>query len=150
MYHIKTGNVRPRNLWGDGKLIRKRRKPTHPKGSKSEPMTKRFKLNSDGIQVSLDQESEGEDVVVDQGEGSSAPLHQHQQHQHAALESQQDQQHDHGLEDVVGHEEFRATLGMDGLGEMINGFTDHDHDHDHDHQNNEVAQHVVNVFGSVE
>ena len=193
MYHIKTGHIRPRELWGDGKMIRKRRKSTHPKGfNKPEPTLERLlKVHTDGSRVTLDQ---GQDQHQDQNQGqdqegsmdhgigeASSSLHQNHQHQHQHQHQQQPQpqpqslQHDqvtlenqqqgamtidnmdgmdnmeqHHLEDVVGHEEFRATLGMDGLGEMIHGFDDHDHADDHDHHTTDVNQDVVNVFGNVE
>lgn len=114
MYHIKTGQIRPRELWGDGKLIRKRRKSAHPKGTKADA-NKRLKAETD---------------------------HEHDQEQDQEHQEEEQEMTVESLGDVVDHDEFRASLGIEGLGEMITGFSDQ--------TAADVAQDVVNVFGSVE
>lgn len=119
MYHIKTGQIRPRELWGDGKLIRKRRKSTHPRPRKSD--AKRIKLDGEGNEQPDDGTEHDQGTLDDHADGGLMV---------------------DNLGDVVETDEFRATLGIEGLGEIITGFG---------HQSaEEVAAEVANVFGNVE
>lgn len=129
MYHIKTSKIRPPELWGDGKLIRTRRKSTHPRTLKGD--AKRFK--SDGV--------EGSDSL-DTGEGQL-------EHLNGGLgvgEDGNDENEDvqmavANLGEVDGHDEFRASLGMAGIGDIMRNFGEQVSD--------DVSQDVANVFGSV-
>ena len=115
MYHIKTGQIRPPELWGDGKLIRKRRKSTHPRNTRDDN-GKRFK-SQEGLELGLLDSDEEEGEVGNLGEVD----------------------HDHEHE----HDDFRATLGIEGISEIMKEFGDGVGVGD-------VEQDVANVFGSVE
>lgn len=130
MYHIKTGQIRPPELWGDGKLIRKRRKSTHPRTTRDRE-EKRFK-SSEGLELGLlDSDEEGE--VEGEGEEVGNLGDVDQGHGHG---------HGHG-HDQDEHDEFRATLGIEGISEIMKEFGDGVGVGD-------VEQDVANVFGSVE
>jgi hypothetical protein len=122
MYHIKTGQIRPPELWGDGKLIRKRRKSQHPRNTRDE---KRFK-STEGLELGLLDSDEGED----EGEGGVENL------------GEVDHDHGHGQE----HDEFRATLGIEGISEIMKEFGDGVGVG----VTGDVEQDVAHVFGSVE
>ena len=115
MYHIKTGQIRPPELWGDGKLIRKRRKSTHPRNTRDDN-GKRFK-SQEGMELGLLDSDE------DEGEGEVGHLGE-VEHEHE-------------------HDDFRATLGIEGISEIMKEFGDGVGVGD-------VEQDVANVFGSVE
>lgn len=117
MYHIKTGQIRPPELWGDGKLIRKRRKSTHPRNTRDDN-GKRFK-SQEGMELGLLDSDE------DEGEGEVGNL------------GEVDHEHEHE------HDDFRATLGIEGISEIMKEFGDGVGVGD-------VEQDVANVFGSVE
>ena len=117
MYHIKTGQIRPPELWGDGKLIRKRRKSTHPRNTRDEN-GKRFK-SQEGMELGLLDSDEEEGEVGNLGEVDHEHEHEHE------------------------HDDFRATLGIEGISEIMKEFGDGVGVGD-------VEQDVANVFGSVE
>jgi hypothetical protein len=98
MYHIKTGQIRPPELWGDGKLIRKRRKSTHPRNTRDEN-GKRFK-SQEGLELGLLDSDEEEGEVGNLGEVDHEHEHEHE--------------HD--------HDDFRATLGIEGISEIMKEF----------------------------
>ena len=120
MYHIKTGQIRPPELWGDGKLIRKRRKSTHPRNTRDDN-GKRFK-SQEGLELGLLDSDEEE------GEGGEVGNLGEVEHDH---------EHEHD------HDDFRATLGFEGISEIMKEFGDGVGVGD-------VEQDVANVFGSVE
>lgn len=128
MYHIKTGQIRPRDLWGDGKLIRKRRKSGIPRSRKFDAKRQKVDAETGHDDNTLDQQ------LLSDIQAEGPPLD-------GNVEVEGDMTVDN-LGDVVGHDDFRASLGMDGLGDMITGFTAHADDN--------VAQNVAHVFGSVE
>jgi len=128
MYHIKTGQIRPPELWGDGKLIRKRRKSNHPRNTRDDN-GKRFK-STDGLELGLlDSDEEEDNGVENLGEVD----HEHD-HEHG---------HEHGHDQ--DHDEFRATLGIEGISEIMKEFGD-----GVGVEVGDVEQDVANVFGSVE
>ena len=118
MYHIKTGQIRPPELWGDGKLIRKRRKSTHPRNTRDDN-GKRFK-SQQGMELGLLDSDE------DEGEGEVGNL------------GEVDHEHEHE------HDDFRATLGIEGISEIMKEFGEGVGVGD------DVEQDVANVFGTVE
>jgi hypothetical protein len=125
MYHIKTGGkIRPSELWGDGKMIRTRRKSTHPRGGNRD--AKRFK-SAEGLD-----ESEGLEAGADHMEqlGDDDGPRQEAEVQMAVA----------NLGEVDGHDEFRASLGMAGIGDIMRNFGEHVED--------DVSQDVANVFGT--
>jgi hypothetical protein len=134
MYHIKTGHIRPPELWGDGKLIRKRRKSTHPRSFKDGAKRFRSEGNEHDNEGDLaeqlgDIEGEVDEVGLEQAEVGT---HGEGENVHMSVEN---------LGEVVGHDEFRASLGIEGISEIMKGFGDGVGD---------VEQDVANVFGTVE
>jgi hypothetical protein len=137
MYHIKTGQIRPPELWGDGKLIRKRRKSTHPRtlrdqdhdqdnGLEHGQDEKRFKQSDETGLGESENEGEGEG----EGEGEEGQMD---------IENLGEVDVGHGHE----QDEFRATLGIEGISEIMKEFGDGVGVGD------DVEQDVANVFGSV-
>ena len=153
MYHIKTGQIRPPELWGDGKLIRKRRKSTHPRtirdqdhdhdhehehGQEHEQEQghdeKRFK-SSEGLGES---EGEGEGEGLGDVEGNQRDQMNVENLGEIDVEHEQHHDQDHD------HDEFRATLGIEGISEIMKEFGEGVGVGD------DVEQDVANVFGTVE
>lgn len=91
-------------------MIRTRRKSTHPRGPKND--AKRFKpaADADGL---AGLESTG-DQIEQHGDADGGPSQEAEVQMAVA-----------NLGEVDGHDEFRASLGMAGIGDIMRNFGEH-------------------------